>query len=648
MTSNSATTATVKTARGAGTYYLHARATNSEGVTVTASKSVTVPATGANAAISPELTVSLNNTAWAKTRTIRVSRSPANATVTVKTPNGSTATVTGGSYIAKANGVYIFTLTSGSEKVTRQAVVSRIDTTAPTITINDLPGGSYPEQITLTFSVTDGGSGVGTVTAKWGAVAVTPTKNRDGTYSVTCPNATGPHQLTVTAEDEVGNSTSARSKTYSIYLNAPTLTVTKKTETSTGVDYSYSVDPKGNSGIMVCLPDGRRTAERSGTFTLTEPGTYLVSVTDAVGHFVSQDISVTGAVDGVAPDVRLYADDTDNKTSLSVEVEVYEAGSKPTVSQNGSALTMTDKGDGLYAGAFPVMEGGVYPVTATDAAGNTGTASVTVYALVNEGSTALKLSDGGTYGELPTYTKADYRFDGWYTAAVDGTKAESNTPVGSNYTLYARWTHINHTDGTATIENKIAATCTTDGSYDEVVRCTVCNAEIKREKKTITATGHTGGTATCQKKAVCTVCNQEYGDFAPHNFDTSAWGYREADGHAHLCQTDGCTEHGTIEAHVYSDDSDATCNICHYTRVTTPSHSHVLERVPAVPATCVSAGHIEHYRCTDCDKLFSDSSGTQSVTEDEVKRAPLGHAQSSDWSHDASGHWHKCQNYCGE
>ena len=649
VTSGNKASVTVKTARGAGTYYLHARATNSDGVTVTASKSVTVPASGTGAAISPELTVNLNNTAWAETRNISVSRSPADAKVTVKTPNGSTATVTGGRYIARANGVYTFTLTSGSEKVTRQAVVSRIDTTAPAITINDLPGDSYPERITLTFSVTDGGSGVKNVTAMWGTAAVTPTKNSDGTYSVTCPNVTGTHQLTVTAGDNVGNSTSARSKAYSINLNVPTLTVTETSRTSTGVTYSYLVDAKGNSGIMVCLPDGRRTAVCSGTFTLTEPGTYLVSVTDAVGHFVSRDISVTGAVDGVAPDVRLYADDTVDTASLSVEVEVYEAGSTPTVSQNGSALTMTDKGDGLYAGAFPVTKVGVYPVNATDAAGNTGRASVTVYALVNEGSTALKLSDDGTYGELPPPTKADYRFDGWYTAAVDGNKAESNTSVGSNYTLYAHWTHINHTGGTATIENKIDATCTTDGSYDEVVRCTVCNAEISREKKTLPATEHTGGTATCQKKAVCTVCNQEYGELGSHDYDTSAWGYREADGHARLCQTDGCTEHGTIEAHVYDDENDTDCNTCGYARVITPSHSHVLERVPAVAADCGTGtpGNIEYWVCFGCGKFFRDAGGANEITREETV-IPPAHDPSTAWSHDESSHWHKCQNNCGE
>lgn len=604
-TSSSTSSVTVKTARGAGTYYLHARATNSDGVTATAYKSVTIPSSGTGAAVFPGLTVSLNNTAWAKTRTISVSRSPANATVTVKPPNGSAATVTGSSYTARANGVYTFTLTSGSEKVTRQAVVSRIDTTAPAITINDLPGDSYTERITLTFSVTDGGSGVKNVTAKWGAADAKLTQNSDGTYSVTCPNATGTHQLTVTAGDKVGNSASAGSKAYNINLNAPMLTVTKKTETSTGVTYSYSVDPKGNSGIMVCLPDGRRTAEQSGTFTLTEPGTYLVSVTDAVEHFVSWDISVTGAVDGVKPDVRLYADDTVDKASLSVEVEVYEAGSRPTVQQNGSALTMTDKRDGLYAGAFPVTKGGVYPVTATDTAGNTGTASVTVYALVNEGSTALKLSDDGkTYGELPTPTKADYRFDGWYTAAVDGTKAESNAPVGSNYTLYAHWTHINHTGGTATTENKIDATCTTDGSYDEVVRCTVCNAEICRETKTIAALGH----------------NLEH----------------------HEAKAATCTEKGWG---AYDTCSREGCDYTTYTEIDATGHN--LSHHTAVAAICNAEGNVEYWSCSKCDKNFGDVAGTRQLESVQTAIDPTKHKAADAWAQENDKHYHACENGCG-
>lgn len=101
-----------------GTWYLHARATNSDGVTATAYRSVTIPSSGS-------------------------------------------------SYSAMTNGLYTFTLTFNGETVTRQAAVSKLDTMAPAITVSQLPGDAYAEQVTLEISVTDGGSGVKTVTAKW-------------------------------------------------------------------------------------------------------------------------------------------------------------------------------------------------------------------------------------------------------------------------------------------------------------------------------------------------------------------------------------------------------------------------------------------------------------------------------------------------
>ena len=42
-----------------------------------------------------------------------------------------------------------------------------------------------------------------------------------------------------------------------------------------------------------------------------------------------------------------------------------------------------------------------------------------------------------------------------------------------------------HTPGEPVEENKVAATTTSEGSYDEVVYCSICNAEISREAKTI-------------------------------------------------------------------------------------------------------------------------------------------------------------------
>ena len=51
---------------------------------------------------------------------------------------------------------------------------------------------------------------------------------------------------------------------------------------------------------------------------------------------------------------------------------------------------------------------------------------------------------------------------------------------------------LGHTAGEVVVENKKDATCTTDGSYDNVVYCTVdtCKAELSRETITINATGH--------------------------------------------------------------------------------------------------------------------------------------------------------------
>ena len=48
-----------------------------------------------------------------------------------------------------------------------------------------------------------------------------------------------------------------------------------------------------------------------------------------------------------------------------------------------------------------------------------------------------------------------------------------------------------HTNGTAVVENKVNSTCTADGSYDSVIYCSVCNCEVSRETKTINANGHT-------------------------------------------------------------------------------------------------------------------------------------------------------------
>lgn len=274
----------------------------------------------------------------------------------------------------------------------------------------------------------------------------------------------------------------------------------RKTSSGTaGETYAYTVNANGNRDVTVRLPDGTETSALTGSFTLAEPETYLVIVTDAAGHFVSQEITASAAVDGVAPDVRLYADDTVDSSVLTVAAAIYEAGSAPTVLLDGAALTVADQGDGLYTGSFPVTCGGCYTVAASDRAGNTGRDSITVYGLVDGDRTVLKVAENGVYGALPVLTAEGYRFDGWYTAAEGGVEVKTGAEIGSNYTVYARWTHIAHAGGTATcVKGPV---------------CTRCGQEYG------SAQGHAWEKATCTEPKTCAVCKATEGSPLGH-----AWG----------------------------------------------------------------------------------------------------------------------------
>ena len=52
----------------------------------------------------------------------------------------------------------------------------------------------------------------------------------------------------------------------------------------------------------------------------------------------------------------------------------------------------------------------------------------------------------GTYGSMPTATRAGYNFNGWYTAASGGTQVTSSTQISvpGDHTLYAHWTPNNY------------------------------------------------------------------------------------------------------------------------------------------------------------------------------------------------------------
>ena len=133
-----------------------------------------------------------------------------------------------------------------------------------------------------------------------------------------------------------------------------------------------------------------------------------------------------------------------------------------------------------------------------------------------------------------------------------------------------------HTAGEAVRENEVAATCETAGSYDEVVYCTVCGAELSRETKTIEKLAHTVGNVVRENEAAAT-----------------------------------CTEDGSYDLVVY-------CTVCGEelarTTVTVPATGHTAGeavRENEVAATCETAGsYDEVVYCTVCGTELSRETKT--------------------------------------
>ncbi|MBO4433721.1 MAG: InlB B-repeat-containing protein [Clostridia bacterium] len=106
------------------------------------------------------------------------------------------------------------------------------------------------------------------------------------------------------------------------------------------------------------------------------------------------------------------------------------------------------------------------------------------------------------------YTKNVYsdKWEGYLNNSWANNIVEAN-----EFTLYALWEPVSHTHNYESFTTP--PTCTTQGYTTHTCsRCGDCYVDT-----CVNALGHTGGTATCCKKAVCTRCGKEYGEFDPTN-----------------------------------------------------------------------------------------------------------------------------------
>ena len=126
-------------------------------------------------------------------------------------------------------------------------------------------------------------------------------------------------------------------------------------------------------------------------------------------------------------------------------------------------------------------------------------------------------------------------------------KVIGNVTVIGEETVSSEKTLILSEGTTLTIPDK--AKFTNNGTV--VVNGTIIN------NGQITCTNHSGGKATCIQKAVCELCNQEYGDLLEHNYSTKWMNNEEI----HWQECTVCHNHKDESKHIFDDDKDTVCAV---------------------------------------------------------------------------------------
>ncbi|MBR9783526.1 MAG: Ig-like domain repeat protein, partial [Gammaproteobacteria bacterium] len=295
-----------------------------------------------------------------------------------------------------------------------------IDTTAPTVAINDLTtNDTTPE---LTGTVNDPNA---IVVVTIDGNDYTATNNGNGTWTladdVVATLAEGSYPTSVSATDAAGN-TVTNSGTVVIDTTAPTVAINDLITNDTTPELTGTVnDPNAVVVVTIDGNDYTATNNGNGTWTLADDvvatlaeGSYptSVSATDAAGNTVIN--SGTVVIDTTAPTVAIN-DLTTNDTTPELTGTVNDPNAVVVVTIDGNDYTATNNENGTWTLAdniVALLAEGNYTatVTATDAVGNSdsATGSIVIDTSIDENNNGQTVTfdsisnDSGVAGDFIT------------------------------------------------------------------------------------------------------------------------------------------------------------------------------------------------------------------------------------------------------
>lgn len=124
---------------------------------------------------------------------------------------------------------------------------------------------------------------------------------------------------------------------------------------------------------------------------------------------------------------------------------------------------------------------------------------------------------------------------------------------------------------------------------------------------------HSGGKATCQKKAVCKGCGKSYGSKGSHSLVNYS-GYDATCTEAGMCEHSKCS---TCGKYFVSGISISASDLA------MPALGHNWQSVDGKPATCTEDGLYSHEKCANCGSLQMEGAA---VAEEALLIAATGHA----------------------